>query len=102
MDGKTIKKTILDESQFPYDFPLKNNHFGTLRTKIEKSQEFNTNRVGAVLNGPGLESPPLVGTGVGWPPPGPLGSGSLKIQVWASHDSLTFFLSKVTISATFA
>ena len=37
-----------------------------------------------------------------WPPPGPLGRGSLKIQAWTSHDSLTFSLSKVIISATLA
>ncbi len=36
----------------------------------------------------GMECPTLVGMGVEWPPPGPLGSGSLKIQVWASDFSL--------------
>ena len=73
-------------------------NFGLKSQKVKNSE----NRVGAVLNGPGLECPPLVGTGVEWPPPGPLGRGSLKIQVWSSHNSLTFSLSKVIISVTLA
>ena len=103
MDGQNINKNDFGRVAIPLHFSFQkviiSANFGP---KSKTKSRIHKNRVGAGLNGPGLECPPLVGTGVEWPPPGPLGRGSLKIQVWTSRDSLTFPLSKVIISATLA
>ena len=95
------KNRFWTSHDFPY-ISFQKSSFRQTSDHNRKKSRIQKNRVGAVLNGPGLECPPLVGTGVEWPPPGPLGRGSLKIQVWTSRDSLTFSLSKVITKATLA